>query len=59
MRVNINMRKIIFYKTASGTCPIEKFLDSLSAKQSQKITWVLKLIEELPTVPARYFKKTR
>jgi len=32
-------------------------LDKLSDNQVTKITWVLKLIQELNQVPARYFKK--
>jgi phage-related protein len=51
------MRKILFYKTASGQNPIEHFLDSLSSKQAQKVTWVLKLVEDLERVPSIYFKK--
>ena len=51
------MRKIIFYETASGQKPIEDFLDRLSAKQAKKVTWVLKLVEELERVPSQYFKK--
>ncbi|MEJ2639413.1 MAG: type II toxin-antitoxin system RelE/ParE family toxin [Desulfosarcinaceae bacterium] len=51
------MRDIIFYETASGQKPIEKFLDQLSAKQAQKAAWVLKLVEELDRVPTQYFKK--
>jgi phage-related protein len=51
------MRKILFYETTSGQKPIEKFLDQLSSKQAQKVTWVLKLIEELDRVPSTYFKK--
>jgi phage-related protein len=51
------MRDIVFYETASGQKPIEKFLDQLSAKQAQKTAWVLKLVEELDRVPAQYFKK--
>ncbi len=51
------MREINFYKTANDKCPVEKFLESLSAKQSQKVTWVLRLIEDLPVVPSKYFKK--
>ena len=51
------MRKILFYKTASGQNPIEDFLDSLSSKQAQKVTWVLKLVEDLERVPSIYFKK--
>ena len=51
------MREIIFYRMNSGKCPVEEFLDSLSPKEAQKVTWVLKLIEELPRVPSHYFKK--
>ncbi|MFZ5772238.1 MAG: type II toxin-antitoxin system RelE/ParE family toxin [Thermodesulfobacteriota bacterium] len=50
-------RKIIFYETASGSCPVEDFLESLSSRQAQKTTWVLRLIEELPAIPSTYFKK--
>jgi len=41
------MREIIFYRTSSGKCPVEEFLDSLSAKQAQKVTWVIALVESL------------
>ncbi len=51
------MREIRFYRSDSGASPIEAFLDSLSAKQTQKVTWTLHLIEELQTVPTKYFKK--
>ena len=51
------MREIFFYKTESGKCPVEDFLESLSSKQAQKVTWVLSLIEELPKIPNKYFKK--
>ena len=51
------MREIRFYRTGSGHCPVEEFLDTLSAKQAQKVTWVLKLIEELDMVPRQYFQK--
>jgi len=51
------MREILFYKTESGKCPVEDFLESLSSRQAQKVTWVLSLIEELPTIPSKYFKK--
>jgi phage-related protein len=50
-------REIIFYETALGSCPVEEFLESLTSKQAQKATWVLKLIEELPTIPSSYLKK--
>jgi phage-related protein len=51
------MREIRFYRTQSGHCLVEDFLDSLPAKTAQKVVWVLQLIEELDTVPATYLKK--
>jgi phage-related protein len=36
---------------------VEEFLDSLNAKQAQKVLWVLKVIQELPRVPVQYLKK--
>lgn len=51
------MRTVRFYRSESGTCPIEDFLDSLSGKQAQKVAWVLQLIEEMDDIPAQYFKK--
>jgi len=51
------MRKIKFYKTASGKSPVEEFLETLSAKQAQKVTWVLRVIEDLPSIPTKYLKK--
>jgi hypothetical protein len=40
------MRTIDFYRTRSGRCPVEEFLDSLTGKQAQKAAWTLQLIEE-------------
>ncbi|RJP24027.1 MAG: type II toxin-antitoxin system RelE/ParE family toxin [Candidatus Abyssobacteria bacterium SURF_5] len=51
------MRTVMFYKTREGKCPIEKFLDSLPAKAARKVTWVLKLLEDMERVPSIYFKK--
>lgn len=51
------MRTINFYRTETGNCPVEEFLDSLSGKQAQKVLWVLRLIEELDLVPGQYFEK--
>ena len=51
------MHEIIFYRTESGNSPVEEFLDSLTGKQTQKVAWVLRLIEELDSVPRQYFKK--
>ncbi len=51
------MREIHFYRTARGDCSVEEFLDALGPKQAQKVTWVLKLVKELPLVPKQYLKK--
>lgn len=51
------MRVIRFYQTASGTSPVEEFLDSLPDREAQKVTWVLRLLERLDLVPQQYFKK--
>ncbi|MEO5356204.1 MAG: type II toxin-antitoxin system RelE/ParE family toxin [Nitrospirae bacterium YQR-1] len=50
-------KTVIFYATADGKCPIRDFLDLLPGKAVQKITWVLKLLEDLEFVPSGYFKK--
>ena len=46
-----------FYRTSGLKCPVGEFLDSLPGKTVQKITWVLKLIEEAQIVPQEYLKK--
>ena len=51
------MRTIQFYRTASGRNPVEEFLDSLSDRDAKKVTWVLRLVEQLDLVPQQYFKK--
>ncbi len=51
------IRQVNFYRTSSGNCPVETFLEDLSGKRAQKVAWVLALIEELDVVPAQYFKK--
>ena len=50
-------RTVIFYKTSDGKCPARDFLDSLPGKAAQKITWVLRLLEDMNIVPSSYFKK--
>jgi phage-related protein len=51
------MLEVRFYRTKSGDCPVEEFLDELSGKQAQKVVWVLRLIQELEPVPSQYLKK--
>ncbi len=50
-------RKVIFYRTNDGKCPVEDFLDSLPGKVAQKVTWVLQILETYDILPAIYFKK--
>jgi phage-related protein len=51
------VKTIKFYRTESGHCPVEEFLDSLQGKQAQKVVWVLQLIEEIDPAPVKFFKK--
>lgn len=51
------MKRIIFYTTASGKCPVQDHLDELPDKTVQKIVWVLRLVREMDRIPAQYFKK--
>ena len=50
-------RKVSFYTTADGKCPVAEFIDSQPAKVAQKIAWVLKAVQEIKKVPKSYFKK--
>jgi phage-related protein len=50
-------RKIIFYRTEDGKCPVQDFLDALPGRVAQKVAWVFCLLEDLDMVPATYFKK--
>ncbi|WP_345980873.1 type II toxin-antitoxin system RelE/ParE family toxin [Sulfurimonas sp. HSL3-2] len=51
------MKEIIFYKLSSGKSPIEEFLDGLSAKEAQKVVWVLQLMEEESIVSTKFYKQ--
>lgn len=51
------MRKIVFYRLDNGKCPVEEYLDTLSDKEVEKIFFVLDIIESIPFVPAKFFKK--
>ncbi len=51
------MKRISFYLTGTGKCPVQEHLDTLSDKQVAKIAWVLKLIREIDPIPSNYFKK--
>jgi len=52
------MREVVFYRTVSGGCPVQEFLDTLSSKQAQKAAWVMSLVEEREVVPSQYLQKT-
>jgi|UPI0002D49627 hypothetical protein len=51
------MREIIFFKNSAGKSPVKDFLSALSAKEKQKVFWVLALIRDIQIVPKDYFKK--
>lgn len=51
------MKTVKFYTTDDGKIPVAEFLDSLTAKQAQKVAWVLQLIEEHDMIPTTYLKK--
>lgn len=58
--VNIPLKHPIkFFRKESGRCPVKNFLDSLRGKQAQKVTWVLKLIQNRDQIPSRYWKKLK
>ena len=40
----IMYRKVTFYTTADGKCPVAEFIDSQTPKVAQKIAWVLKAV---------------
>ena len=51
------VRTIEFYRTSSGSSPVEDFLDSMTDQHAQKVAWVLRLVERLDKVPEQYLKK--
>jgi phage-related protein len=51
------MREISFYRLASGKCPVEEYLESLTTKQVEKVFFVLDLLETIDVVPRKFFKK--
>lgn len=55
--VNLTVMVIVFYRDAADRSPFEEFLDRLPAKDAQKVTWTLRLIEEFDVIPGTYFKK--
>ena len=50
-------RKVTFYKTIDGKCPVAEFIDAQPLKVAAKIAWVLKLVQELEIIPKSYLKK--
>jgi phage-related protein len=51
------MREILYYRTWSGRSPVEEFIRSLSAKQSNKLIVALDVIEREEAIPPGLFKK--
>jgi phage-related protein len=53
----LQIKTVNFYTTEEGKTPVIEFLNSLTAKQAQKVAWVLQLVEELDVIPTSYLKK--
>jgi phage-related protein len=51
------VKRIQFYNTASGRCPVQEHLDTLPDKTVSKVAWVLRTVRDLERVPANYLKK--
>jgi len=51
------MKRIEFYRTADGKCPVEEFIDALDFRQAQKVVWTLQVVKDFEIVPKQYFKK--
>ena len=51
------MREIVLYRSASGRCPVQEFLDGLSTKQARKVWSVLDTVGSLDVIPAQFLKK--
>ena len=49
--------KVDFYRTPEARCPVVDYLDSLNAKQAQKVMWTLRAVETLAPVPTIYLQK--
>ena len=50
-------RNIEFFEKTNGECPTEDFLNGLNTKTRQKVLAVFELMESLPLVPKKFFKK--
>jgi len=53
------VRVIKFYRTKTGNCPVEDFLQSLPEKQTKKVAWTLRVVRDLEQVPIQYLKKLK
>ena len=51
------MRGILFYRSGSGKCPVEEYLETLSNKQVEKVFFVLEMIETLDVIPRKFLVK--
>ncbi len=51
------MKRILFYSTLAGRCPVQEHLDTLPDKTVAKIAWVLRAVRDLDRVPGNYLKK--
>jgi len=53
----MSQRQIKFYKTEKNECLVEDFLDTLTDKVVEKITWTLRIIRDEQRISHRFLKK--
>ncbi len=51
------MRRVIFYRTPAGRCPIENFLESLTDTQVEASYRIIRLITEEERVGTQFLRK--
>ncbi len=50
-------RKVEFYRSPSGTCPVEKFIRKQTSAEEKKILGAMKLVEQERFLSTALFKK--
>jgi phage-related protein len=53
----MNRRDVKFYRNEKGIAPIQDFLRDLPLQARQKVSWTLKVVQEMERVPKEYLKK--
>lgn len=53
----MNRRNVKFYRNEQDIAPIQEFLRDLPLQARQKVSWTLKVVQEMERVPKEYLKK--